>query len=334
MTIFLTILKIIGIVLLSLLGFVLLVLLVVLYAPIHYNSEGKYDDENKPLIEVRAHWICHIVRFYFVFDGKEKKYYLKVFNKQLRPRVKKRKSRKKKKTDYAFDSLEEALSEDEPEIEAPEETPEASTDKAVAEDTETNDAGYIEETAQTDTSEVTEETAETDDLYSIEEKSETTGEEKKKRSSKKRPSFIKRLKHSINNFKFKFKEFCDKIKSGKLKAEDMVVKLRDPRTEKAVRELLFEVKYLLWHMRPRKFRMYVHYGFEDPSHTGELYGFYNSLYGIHMGIPVVVPDFDKKCLDGNYYMKGYLPLIFVLISFLRLYFSKDFKRLWAMIKNR
>ena len=322
MTIFLTILKIIGIVLLSLLGFVLLVLLVVLYAPIHYNSEGKYDDENKPLIEVRAHWICHIVRFYFVFDGKKKKYYLKVFNKQLRPRVKKRKSRKKKKTDDAFDSLEEALSEDEPEIETAEEN-------AYEDENEP-----VEEPLETDTVQITEEASVPDDFYSIEEKSETPGEEKKKRSSKKRPSFIKRLKHSINNFKFKFKEFCDKIKSGKLKAEDMVVKLRDPRTEKAVRELLFEVKYLLWHMRPRKFRMYVHYGFEDPSHTGELYGFYNSLYGIHMGIPVVVPDFDKKCLDGNYYMKGYLPLIFVLISFLRLYFSKDFKRLWAMIKNR
>ena len=322
MTIFLTILKIIGIVLLSLLGFVLLVLLVVLFAPIHYNSGGKYDDVNKPSIEVHAHWICHIFRFYFSFDGKQKKYYLKVLWKQLRPRVKKKRSAKKRKTEDAFDSLEEALSEDEPDIDAFEED--------IFEDE--NEA--VEETLETDTVQITEETAEADDLYSIEEKSETPGEEKKKRSSKKRPSFIKRLKHSINNFKFKFREFCDKIKSGKLKAEDMVVKLCDPRTEKAVRELLFEVKYLLWHMRPRKFRMYVHYGFEDPSHTGELYGFYNSLYGIHMGIPVVVPDFDKKCLDGNYYMKGYLPLIFVLISFLRLYFSKDFKRLWAMIKNR
>ena len=66
---------------------------------------------------------------------------------------------------------------------------------------------------------------------------------------------------------------------------------------------------------------------------GQIYGIYNSFYPIHKGKPVIVPDFDEKCLDGNYRIKGHIQLFFVLTALVRLYFNKDVKRLYAMIKK-
>ena len=71
MAVFLTVLKIIGIVLASLLGVILLLLFIILFAPIGYESDGRYDDENRPLINARVHWLLHIIRFRFTLNGKE-----------------------------------------------------------------------------------------------------------------------------------------------------------------------------------------------------------------------------------------------------------------------
>ena len=74
MAVFLTVLKIIGIILLSILGLVLLLLIIVLFAPIGYDSDGRYDDSDKDglLINVHAHWLLRIIRFRFTLKGKEK----------------------------------------------------------------------------------------------------------------------------------------------------------------------------------------------------------------------------------------------------------------------
>ena len=335
MTVLLTVLKIIGIVLLILVGILLFLLLVILLAPIRYNSEGKYDDENRPLITARGSWICNIIRFYFSLKGKEKDYCLKVLWITVYPKREKASEDKDKDTgDKRADDKAE-MTED------GSDTGKESGDEEVP-NKETSDEGAFEDTireekaTEADAETVSEDIKADEALERLkgrlsETDPDTGNKEEDKRPEKK--SFFKTLKEGISNFRFKFKKFCDKISSGKLKIEDMVAKITDPRTGAAVRDLLFELKKLLYHMRPRKFRLYLKAGFEDPSLTGQLYGFYNSLYGIHIGKPEVVPDFEHKCLEGDYLIKGHLQLLFVLTALVRLYFNKDVMRLWGMIKK-
>lgn len=318
MTVFLTILKIIGVTLLAVLGIVLILLAVVLFVPIRYSSTGKYDSESKPLIEARVTWICHIIRFYFTLNGKEKNYYLKVLWFTLYP-----KSKPEKTEESSFGEDIEDLDD----IEGKNDD-KAEKDVESDKDDKTAEALKTDEAFNRLNEAVSEETAEDSKVQALPDKQP----QKKEKSEKK--SIFRRIKESIDNFKFKFKQICDKISSGRLKIEDIVDKLTDPRTSNAVTLLLLELKKLLYHIRPRKFRLYIRYGFEDPSYTGQLYGFYNSLYGIHLGKPDIVPDFEHSCFEGDYLIKGYVQVIFILIAAIKLYFNKDIKRLIAIIKHR
>lgn len=99
--ILLKILKIIGIILGGIIGLVLLLLLFVVFSPIRYKGRVVYKD--KPDINVKFSYLCHIISGSFVMDGNDKKFVLKIFghsrkNKKKKTKTKKTKT-KKAKTD-------------------------------------------------------------------------------------------------------------------------------------------------------------------------------------------------------------------------------------------
>ncbi len=309
MTLFLTILKIIGIILLSIIGLILLILLLLLFMPIHYESDGLYDDENRPLIKAKVDWLFYIVRFRFCMQGKEKDMSLKVLWIKLYP----------KDTEEGDDMA------------ASEESDKLPDDESRASDSKAADEAFskMEESTKNDTSLHEEEISK-----EVEEIPPEDINDNKSEPEKPRLSPFEKVKDTIDKIKFKIDEICGKIRDGKLKAEDLLEKLEDERTMKAVRELCLVLKKLLWHIRPRRFSLNLRYGMEDPSLTGQIYGIYNSFYPVHRGIPVVVPDFNEKCLDGSYMIKGHIQLFFILTAAVRIYFSKDIKRLYNIIKKR
>ncbi len=305
MAVFLTILKIIGIVLLSLIGLILLLLLLILFMPIHYYSEGSYDEENKPLISAKADWLFWIVRFRFNMKNKEKEMSLKVLWIKIFPRDE----------EEAEDIMQENSLPD-------------SYEKPLIEDERSSGQEYDEQKTDEAFSAMEEKMSGDDDIINEPVPDESKAEEKEK------ISLFQKIKNSINKIKFKIEEICGKIKDGRLKAEDLYNKLSDERTKNAIIELWAVLKKFLWHIRPRKFSLYLHYGMDDPSLTGQIYGVYNSFYPIHLGKPVIVPDFDNKCLDGQYMLKGHIQLFFLLTALIRLYFNDDVKRLYSIIKNK
>ncbi len=313
MAVLLTVLKIIGIVLLSILCLVLLVLIIVLFAPIGYDSEGRYDGEDKPLINVHVYWLLKIIRYRFTLRGKEKEQELKVLFFTLLPKKEEEEKPKKKKQKKETSKTETKDAADKP-------------DESKTEDEKIPDTGPEdrEEAFERLEQKISEE-IQGDEAAERDEKDETP--------KKERVSVFKKISDTRDKIKYKFMDICDKIKDGRMKTEDLINKYSDERTRNAVIELWLVLKRLLWHIRPRKFSIYVHYGMEDPSQTGEIFGIYNSFYPIHRGIPIVVPDFDNKCFDGNYTVKGHLQLFFVLTALIRLYFNKDVRRLYDMIKK-
>lgn len=69
--IFLTVLKIIGIVLLSILGLLLFLIMIVLFVPVRYKADGAFCDNN-PDVNAKVSWLLHIVSVSFSLNAEEK----------------------------------------------------------------------------------------------------------------------------------------------------------------------------------------------------------------------------------------------------------------------
>lgn len=97
LSVFLMVLKIIGLVLAGIIGLVLFILLIVLFVPIKYSASGNYAPDDIRL-SAKASWLFHALSFSYVY-GKDSKPVIKVLGIELKKKekVKKNKSRKKKK---------------------------------------------------------------------------------------------------------------------------------------------------------------------------------------------------------------------------------------------
>ena len=88
MGIFLSILKVIGIILLCILAFVLFLVLVVMICPIHYEGTAEFDEKANARIKVG--WMLFI-RFYLNVVDNKLDYAVKLFGLRVFPRKKKKK---------------------------------------------------------------------------------------------------------------------------------------------------------------------------------------------------------------------------------------------------
>jgi len=127
-------------------------------------------------------------------------------------------------------------------------------------------------------------------------------------------------------------DFCDKLKKIKEKKDAIINLWNDEQTIQCKNLAVQEFLYILKHMKPDKIKGYLHFGFEDPALTG--YGM--ALYG--MMIPVwgdflhVEPEFDKQVLQGNIWIKGKLRTVHFIKSGLKLFLSKDIRKLITQVK--
>lgn len=136
---------------------------------------------------------------------------------------------------------------------------------------------------------------------------------------------IKYIKGIINKIKYRFKKFCGTIKKVCKNAKDFKDFITDERTKEAFHFVKKESIVLLKHIRPRKIKGYVHYGFEDPSVTGKVLGvIYMLSSGTHKNFQINA-DFEDKVLEGEVHFKGYVQVYVLLIIAWRLYKNENLK---------
>ena len=111
--------------------------------------------------------------------------------------------------------------------------------------------------------------------------------------------------------------------------------VRDERNQNAVKQILFEVWKLLLHYRPRKCKIDVEFGMEDPATTGKIVGAMAMLPFVYQKGNHICPDFEAEntYAKGTVELSGRIQLIFVLILVLRLLKQEDVKRLITVIKG-
>ena len=290
MTVILFILKIIGILLLSLIGIVFFLLALLLFVPVRYQISGEIDDKVGLLGKV--HWLLHIVSIAFSYDGEAFDYAIRIFGFRLR-------LGKKKK--QALDD--EDFEDDMPDI-----------DTSVKQD---NSADEMMQ-PDLDGEETLDETAKKVEVIPAQEQ-----KVKKKRTSiwqKIRP-FFEKIKNSIEQFHRVLKQFPEKIK-------DIKTFLTDETNKKSVSLILAELKYLLRHSRFRKIKTKLHFSMADPATTGQVLGILCMIPILYRYEINIYPDFEteKIYVKGNYFFKGHIRLIHILVSIVRLWKEKEFRK--------
>ncbi len=139
--------------------------------------------------------------------------------------------------------------------------------------------------------------------------------------------FKKFISEKLYKIKYIFRRFCDTIKNIYGKIRWLKEFLQDERTWQAFRDLKAEIIKLFKHVKPRKIKGYLHFGFDNPCITGKLYGFICMFYGTLPKAFLVKADFEHKVLDGDLLIKGRIHIYYLLILALRLYRNDNLRQI-------
>lgn len=159
---------------------------------------------------------------------------------------------------------------------------------------------------------------------------EDDGTDEKERRPKKEKKNIKTI---ISNILQTIRDFCDKLKGIKEKAEKIEELWISDHMVKSRSLLGKQLAYLLKHTKPGKLEGYIRFGFDDPSTTGYAMAVYGILYPIWSPKLDLYPDFEKQVLDCHIVIKGKIRVWHFVRAALRLILSKDVRRVIKDIRK-
>ena len=321
--ILLCILKWIGIILLSILALVLLVLLAVLFVPLRYKVKGSYEE--KPDAAVTISWLLHLIHV--------KVRYTDALFWQVRifgiPFLDSRREKKQKAPEASEASeANEALEANE----ASETVPDNATEVVCAET-----APSAEETAITvDEAETADETETVDEAETADE-AETTDEPERKGIFSKLAEFLRALFRTIGQvfrkIRYTIHNICDKIRNVRENIGYFHSVLTSEEGHSTLALVKRELGNLFKHITPRKFKLDLHFGFDDPSTTGQVMGIAGMLYPLWNYDITLCPDFEQKVMAGKVYIRGRIRVFTLIRIAWRVYFNKNLKKVLAMLKK-
>ena len=283
------ILKVIGLVLLFLLLLLLLLLGLVLLVPFRYAGAGHKGEEKRDYAaHLELSWLLHMVQLHADITPAGLAYYFHIL--WFRP------------IDSRPSDTPPANVSDEKTSRSEEESSTAEVDSIELKNSTTPEQ-------QKETKTVADETPTSDiDQESKTKRTSPAAEEPKK---KKRKKFL----------------FADRIKRICEKASSLRELVEDEENQKAVRLLISRVKYLLHHLRFRKFEGRLAFGFEDPAMVGRTLAVLSLFYPLYGERFTITPVFDHTLFEGEIALKGHVRLIHILIAGIQLMMNKKIRGL-------
>ena len=183
-----------------------------------------------------------------------------------------------------------------------------------------------EEKTEEATSKV-EETADTviDKVDKLEERTFNKKDSSQKESRKKH-RFFDKIKYTIRSI-------CDKIKLWIQNVEKWEAFISNEIHKASWNRVLQEVTRFLRYIRPKKLVLNLHFGFEDPSLTGKVLGGLSMLYPFYGKHIDITPDFERKVLEGDAFLKGTVRGMHALVIVWNLIFDKNIRRTYKEIQK-
>ena len=139
-------------------------------------------------------------------------------------------------------------------------------------------------------------------------------------------------------------KFCDKIRhtvghaeekldSISEKKDKIVKELEDPVHQKAFSKVKKEAGKLLKRWKPKAIKGVVHFGFEDPYHTGQALAGLSMIYpfiGDHLSVE---PDFERRILKGNIKVRGGFRILPLVCFLWNLVWCKEIRKTYHDIRE-
>jgi len=309
--ILLCILKWIGIILLSILALVLLVLLAVLFVPLRYKVKGSYEE--KPDAAVTVSWLLHLIHV--------KVRYADALFWQVRifgiPFLDSRREKKQKEPEASEASEANEASETVPdgvtEVVGEENAPSAEVTDIKAEAT-----GITDETETAD-------------------EAETPDEPERKGIFSKLAEFLRALFRTIGQvfrkIRYTIHNICDKIRNVRENIGYYHSVLTSEEGHATLALVKRELGNLFKHIAPRKFKLDLRFGFDDPATTGQVMGIAGMLYPLWNYDITLRPDFEQKVMAGKVYIRGRIRVFTLIRIAWRVYFNKNLKKVLAKLKK-
>ena len=318
-----TILKVIGLVLLFLLLLILLLLGLVLLTPIRYAGAGHKGEKKKDYAaHVDVSWFLHLVQLHAGLTPAGLACDLRILwfhPMDSRPPdtppahasdENSSQSEEKPSTEgSAAHASDETLSRGEEAV---------SSDEAVVHSSDEASARSEETTAPDDT--VVKDSDEAPSENEEHTPPDETDQEKETKSPSPAAEAPKKKKRKKSSFADRIKRICEKASSLREAVED-------EENQKAFRLLISRVKYLLHHLRFRKFEGRLKFGFDDPAMMGRILGVLSLFYPLYGESFTLTPVFDHTVFEGEIALKGHVRLIHILIAAIQLMMNKKIRGL-------
>lgn len=335
------ILKVLGILLAVILGLLLFLLLAVLFVPITYRVDAAKQEKDYSA-KVGVFWLGYLLGVVMRFSNEKESetqiYLLGIPIKRLALWLKKHLPKRKKKSPKKRNSenkestdLEELTDSEE---NFSKENAENSDSKVNSESEEPTDGkeDFSKESAENPDTKVNPKSEKPADS----EENTKTSEEKKSLSS-----WIKKFFDGLR-FVFEIPEklwnICRNIHFTRQKLEHRIKAavelLKSPEFQEAKTVIFQKLGSILKHLKPRRVKGNVVFGFDDPSLTGR------TLAGISMCYPIlpkklqITPVFDRAILEGELRLNGHLILGLPVLWVLQVYLNRSVQTMIEKFKKK
>ncbi len=307
--ILLTILKVLGLIVLVLLGLILLALLLLLFVPVRYQAEGRF--EKTPVMTVRVTWLLRLLSLRAGYDGnKEKKealqYSLRIFGISVLGH--------KKAAAFQNGNTKKRKPEGTKAVAAATE-PESLTQLPAKE-------SQADDKAQEKPAKLQEADIPKPHSDSAVPKTEERGKNEEEKAGK-----FSRIAYTI-------RKVYDKIKQIYGNIAYYLDLLRQESTKEAFSLCKKQLVRILRHICPKKIWADVRFGTGDPASTGQIFGYFCILYPLLGKQRIMLePDFEQKIIQGEGGFRGRITLCRLLVTALILYFNKNIRKLLKCLQK-
>ena len=317
LTIFLTILKIIGILLLVVIGLLILGILAILFVPLRYDGKISYNDKNQ-CVATQITWLFRLI---CIEGGYQEKVYARA--RLLWFTLWKWKADEKEddkedhleSADYSEEELDRLLEERSQKEESKEETKEETKEAKVIEE-KLDEPDAEENLTEVQPTEIEPKEVELNEAKSNEAKSNEA------ESKEKKPK------------KIQFQQIGKRIKEIKEKIKHIKEMASDQRIHRAILLLIDGAWKMVRHSLPRKIKGRAKFGFEDPSTTGQILTYVSLLYPCYAKSVELVPMFTEKVIDLDLYFRGRVRLFSLIWICVKIWFDRNFRYLYKKVRKK
>lgn len=301
-------LKIIGIILLIILLVVLILVTIVLLVPIKYYGEGILTDEKKQ-VRAKITWLFKLIRVKLDYSFPEKPlisvkilcFELMKAKDKTQKKEKKSKEPKKPKKEKAQKEKRRKKEKYHPAVNS------ALLDAAEAEkkEKEVKEAGNVNRPKDM---------AEAQQAIKEQQEPEET-------------------ENKIEKIIFKIQGLYDKINHIIDNINCYLDILEEKDTQELLKDAWSSILKILESIKPKKLRLNALIGFDSPDTTGRVFGYYCMLMPWLSDNICVDADFEQKIINGDFYLKGKITILTIVVNGLRIVLDKRLKPLIKKIKN-